>query len=321
MLQHSRPNRNDCVTPSSFAAKPVAPDVLIHMHIPKTAGTSLNSLVQHGFRNDEVVDTTVIGAELRNGLGLATYESCRQLLASYAPDDLRRVRYVSGHLPMGLHRAFDRSSKYFTVIRHPIDRAISSFFFLMQQNKPYLKDGRVLTLEEYAAIRCDVRLCNYQVRIVSGCSELVGERIGQGMHTPGTPVERCHLEEAKRNIEEYFLAVAPLEHMTELALLLRRVYGWPMRRLLTEYKNRTRQRPRVHEVSRQVIKIIEECNLYDWELYEWVRKRFAAQLQRFEPELSKDRRALEAISRALNVAGKVLPWSARKRLAQVLFYA
>jgi hypothetical protein len=291
------------------------------MHIPKTGGTSLNSLVQHGLPSDEVVDTTVIGSDLRNGLGLATYDSCQQLLASYAPEHLRCVRYVSGHLPMGLHRAFDRPSKYFTIIRHPIDRAISSFFFLIQQNKPYLKDGRVLTLEEYAATRCDVRLCNYQVRVVSGCSELVGERIGQGMQTPGGSVERRHLEEAKRNIEKYFLAAAPLENMTELALLLRRIYGWPMRRLLTEYKNRTRQRPRVHQVSPQVIRIMEECNSYDLELYEWVRKRFAAQLQQFEPELSKDLRAFAMVSRALNAAGKVLPWSVRKRLAQMLFYA
>jgi hypothetical protein len=321
MLQQSRRNENKCVTPSNFSARPTAPDVLIHMHIPKTGGTSLNSLVQHGFRNDEVFDATVVEADIRNGLGLATFESCQQLLAAYAPGDVRSIRYVSGHLPMGLHRMFDRSSKYFTVIRDPINRAISSFFFLIQQNKPYLKDGRLLTLEEYAAARCDVRLCNYQVRVVSGCSELVGERLGQGMQTPGTPVERCHLEEAKRNIEEHFLAAAPLENITELALLLRRVYGWPMRRLLTEYKNRTTRRPRMHDISPQVIKIIEECNFYDLELYEWVRKRFTAQLQQFEPELSKDRRAFETISRALNVAGKVLPWSARKRLAQALFYA
>lgn len=38
----------------------------------------------------------------------------------------------------------------------------------------------------------------------------------------------------------YLAAAAPLEKRTELALLLRRVYGWPMRRLLTQYKARTR---------------------------------------------------------------------------------
>src|SRR5262249_14008237 len=251
------------VARSSTVPRPSAPSVLIHMHIPKTGGTSLNSMVQHGFRNDEVFDTTIGSSEFLSGLGLAEFEYCRQRLASFRPEDVRRIRYVSGHLPMGLHNAFDRPAKYFTVIRHPVDRVISNFFFWMQEDKPYLKNGRPMTLEEYAANGCDVRLGNYQVRVVSGCPELAGERRGRGMQTPGPSVERRHLEVAKRNIEEHFLAAAPLESMAELALVIRRIYGWPLRRLLTEYKNKTKRRLRVSDVFPRVRKMIEESNAYD----------------------------------------------------------
>ena len=114
---------------SNLKVRPSAPDVLIHLHIPKTGGTSLNSMVQHAFEGTEVSDTMVIGSERYNCLGLAPFELCREHFASYGGDDLRRIRYVTGHLPMGLHQAFDRTVKYFTVIRHPVDRVISDFFF------------------------------------------------------------------------------------------------------------------------------------------------------------------------------------------------
>jgi Sulfotransferase family len=302
-------------------ARPAAPDVLIHLHIPKTGGTSLNSMVQHGFPNEEVLGVSIDDEDFVSGLGLARYEYCQRRLACYTSGYLGPVRYATGHLPIGLHRAFDRPAKYFTVIRRPVERVISDFFFRIQEKAPYRKDDRLLTFEEYVESRSDVFLCDYQVRVVSGCPELDAQRPAQGMQTVGAPVQRRHLEEAKRNIEEYFLAAAPLERMIDLALMVRSVYGWPMRRLLTEYKARTRHRPRRDNVSPRLIKIIEECNSHDAELYEWVRNRFESQCRLFEPELSKDKRIFGVVSRTLNASGRVLPWHVRKRLAQLLFYA
>ena len=255
--------------------RPRAPDVLVHLHIPKTGGISLNGMIQHGFRDDEVFDAmlddrTKYGTAKYNGLGLAPYELCQERLAAYTPDQLQRIRYVTGHLPMGLHRAFDGCTKYFTVIRHPVERVISDFFFRVQEGEPLLKDGRPLTFDEYVETRNDVYLCDYQVRLISGSADVGAERRPIGMQTPGKPAERRHLEQAKRNIEEHFLTVARLEQMTELALLIRKVYGWPMRRLFNEYKNRTRQRLHAREVSPRTLKIVEECNSLDLELYEWV---------------------------------------------------
>ncbi len=321
ITEHDRKGAKSDDASSEVAARPTAPDILIHLHIPKTGGTSLNSMIQHGFRNDEVSDTMAIQSERFNGLGLAPYEFCRQHLKSYPYDNLRRIRYVTGHLPMGLHRAFDRPAKYFTIIRHPVERVISDFFFRIQDNVPYLKDGALLGFEEYVESRYDIYLRDYQVRVISGCPEFEGARPQFGQQTPGPAVERRHLEQAKRNIEKHFLAAAPLDKMTELALLIRRVYGWPMRRLLTEYKARTKRRPRMGDVSRRAIGIIQECNSHDLELYEWIGKRFSAQSQLFEPELSRDERVFNTVSRVINGAGKVLPWNARKRLAQLLFYA
>ncbi len=321
LVQHDKQATTSGGARSNVDVRPSVPDILIHLHIPKTGGTSLNSMVQHAFAGAEISDTMAIGSERYNCLGLAPYELCRERFASYAGDDLRRIRYVTGHLPMGLHRAFDRTAKYFTVIRHPVDRVISDFFFRIQDNEPFMKDGKLLPFEEYVESRYDVYLRDYQVRVISGSPEFEAPRPPLGMQISGPAVEHRHLEQAKRNIEQHFLAAAPLEKITELALLIRRVYGWPMRRLLTEYKARTRKRPRTDGVSPGLLRIIEDCNAHDLELYEWVAKRFAAQSALFEPGLSRDEYVFSTVSQVLNGVGKLLPWTARKRLAKLLFYA
>jgi hypothetical protein len=249
---------------------------------------------------------------------MATQESCRQQLTAFGLD---RIRYVSGHMPMGVHRLFDRPAKYITVVRDPVERVVSLFHFLAQQGSPFLRDGKPMSFEDYVESRDDIHLNDYQVRAVSGCPDLDADAPAAGGLVTSGAVERRHLEAAKRVIEEHFLAIAPVEQLTELALLVRRIYGWPLRRLQNEYKNSTRKRPRGKEISPRLIRIIEERNSHDMELFEWVSKRFAEQKKMFEPALSRDLRVYGTVNQALTIAGQVLPWGLRKRLAEFLFYA
>jgi hypothetical protein len=159
------------------------------------------------------------------------------------------------------------------------------------------------------------------VRVLSGSPDLDAPAGEPGALIQGAPVEARHLETAKRNVENNFLSIAPLEQITDMALLLRRIYGWPMRRLQTEYKNPTAERPRAPSLPPRLLRIIEERNAHDIELYEWVCRRFAEQKKLYEPELSRDRRVFMLINRALTTAGEILPWTLRKRIAQLLFYA
>ena len=133
-------------------------------------------------------------------------------------------------------------------------------------------------------------------------------------------MERRHLEQAKRNIEEHFLLAAPLERLMEGALMLRIMYGWPMRRLQNERKNENQNRLRSSDLSLRLIKIIEDCNVYDAKLYQWIKHRFAAQCAMFEPQLSEDLERFRRINGILNSFGKYLPYKIRKQLAEVFLY-
>lgn len=301
-----------------LGARPGPPDVLIHLHIAKTGGTSFSSMIKHGFRSAEVFESADQGVGTAGAMRQAPREACERQLIAFG---LNRVRYISGHVPLGIHRVFESRAKYIATIRHPVERIISYFFFQAEDRGRYLKDGRPVAFEEYVKDRLDVQLHDYQVRVLCGLPELDAEIPGRDQHRPQLTVERRHLEQAKRNIEQLFLAAAPIEQLTELGLMVRLIYGWPMRRLQTEYKNPTKTRPRSNKISAELIRIIEECNSYDLELYEWVRRRFAEQRKMFEPELSRDHRLYALINGVLTTAGAILPWGLRKRLAETLLYS
>ena len=301
-----------------LAVRPRPPDVLIHLHIAKTGGTSLSSMIKHGFRSAEVFESGAQGIGTPGAMRQAPRELCERQLIAFGLGD---IRYISGHVPIGIHQVFECPAKYIATLRHPVERIISYFFFQDEDSGRYLRDGRPLKFDEYVEDRSDVQLHDYQVRVLCGLPELDAEIPGRDQHNPRIKVERSHLEQAKRNIEQLFLATAPIEQLTELGLLVRRIYGWPMRRLQTEYKNPTRTRPRSNRVSAHLIRTIEECNSYDLELYEWVRGRFAEQRKLFEPELSRDHRVYSLINGVLTTVGAILPWNVRKRLAETLLYA
>jgi Sulfotransferase family len=297
------------------AARPIPPEVLIHLHIAKTGGSTLSSMIKHAFQNNEIFETHRVGP---GGMRQAPLEFCERQLLAFGS---KQIRYVSGHIPIGIHRLFERSTKYVTTIRHPTERVISYFFFQAGGKRRYTKDGRPLTFEEYIEGRSDVQLYDYQVRVLCGSADLDADIPGHQQQKPNINVQRHHLDQAKKNIEELFLAAAPIEQLTELGLLIKQIYDWPMRRLQTEYKNWTKTRPRSNNVSAHLIRIIEERNSYDLELYEWVCRRFAEQRKLFEPQLSRDYRVYTLMNNVLTTAGAILPWSLRKRLAEYLLYA
>jgi hypothetical protein len=297
--------------------RPSAPDLLIHLHIAKTGGTTLSSMVKHAFASGEIFETISKGHQVYGGLDLLTLASCERMLHDC---DLARLRYFTGHVPMGVDRLFGRPAKYIAVVRHPVERLLSYFYYRNQGADPYCKDGKPITFEDYVQSGGDIIFDNYQVRVISGSPELDAPAGASGALVQGAPVESRHLELAKRNVENDFLSIAPLEQITELALVLRRIYGWPMRRLQTEYKNPTAERPRAPSLPPRLLRIIEERNAHDIALYQWVCRRFVDQKKLYEPELSRDRRVFTLTNRALTTAGEILPWTLRKRIAQILFY-
>jgi hypothetical protein len=235
----------------------------------------------------------------------------------------RAVRCLLGiHVAMDVDTIFDRPSKFFTIIREPVDRAISNFFHNRTQphlaSYPFIKD---LALEQYLDSGIGLDAHNHQVRMLSGCAELDAPWDPQGKPISTPPVERRHLEMAKRNIEDRFIVAAPLEQFSALVWFFKRLYGFPTHRMFYQVRNETPGRPRAEAVSQATRKRLQEWNMYDLELYRWVQQRFAAQIAPLEPQFSRQVRRFSAMNSLVQRLGRLSPQPIRKGVRSLLFKA
>jgi hypothetical protein len=102
--------------------------VLIFMHVPKTAGTTAISIIQKQYQEDEIYSTYPFEDVPKDGLD-------------------SRVKCMIGHNQFGLHRNLKRPFKYFTFFRDPVERVLSDYYFtakfhgLPLESYVYLDDG------------------------------------------------------------------------------------------------------------------------------------------------------------------------------------
>ena len=99
----------------------------------------------------------------------------------------------------------------------------------------------------------------------------------------------------------------PLEQFTALVWFLKRLYGWPLHRVLFRNTNESANRPRLEDVSEATRKRLEILKQYDIELYEWVKARFAKQIEPLEPNFSREVRQFGALNHVVQRIGRHAP--------------
>lgn len=91
-------------------------ELLIHLHIPKCAGTSINTVLQDRFPG-------LI-------LGNRNPETVERLERLSVEERDRAFAVVLGHWEWGIHEKFSRPAVYFSVVRPPISRIASFYNFI-----------------------------------------------------------------------------------------------------------------------------------------------------------------------------------------------
>ena len=119
---------------------------IVFLHIPKTAGQSV-----HAFLERLVSAPAVAPARVNTALvGLSI-------------EDLRRYKVISGHLDWGLLDCVLDPKFVFTVLRHPLDRILSFYFFLRAEAKRLapeeLKSPQRAGMRAALELSCDDYFC------------------------------------------------------------------------------------------------------------------------------------------------------------------
>lgn len=229
------------------------PPLTIFLHIPKTGGISLRSLLlrEHApARTFRILNPVDDAAALRA-----------------LPNDARsRLTLVEGHLYYGIHECLRAGGQYITILRDPIERTLSWYSYISTRAwHPLFEQTRhgLMSLADCCRSRLSVELDNFMTRALSH------ERF---IDVPFGKVTREMFDEAAKHLSS--MVVMTTETLDADVGAYQRLAG--IRRRSAPHLNRTRDRLQRAAVSHADANLIESHNEYDRELFELARRSHVA---------------------------------------------
>ncbi|MBU8590359.1 sulfotransferase family 2 domain-containing protein [Priestia megaterium] len=216
--------------------------LIIFIHIPKTGGTTLNDIFKKLYAENEIYDHIPV-------------EEMSNHFSRLKEEEKETLKAISGHHFYGIHDLFSKPYTYFTMMRNPIERVISLYYFLKTYPGYYQENMRNMSFEDY--LDWDPQAKNGQTQQICGIHSQIS------------------LEKAKENLKA-FEVVGITEMFNESLLLLKNKLGW--NDIAYTRKNVTKSRPLLREVPTEIIKKIKKNNQLDIELYEFTKFDLIKQL-------------------------------------------
>jgi hypothetical protein len=245
-------------------------ETVIFLHIPKTAGSTLESILERKFPFRKTYDIYGYGDSIAKKV---------ERLKGMPDSEKRKYVLIKGHYQFGLHEHLPQESTYITFLRNPIERIISHYNYVSNDSAHPLhgsiKDGR-MTVEDYVLSGRSLELDNGQTRMISGRESESG--FGQ-----------CSaeiLEIAIRNIEAHFALVGLVERFEESMVLMKQSFGW--NNVYYARKNVSRNGIRKSDLTPGALRTLEKHSLLDIELYRHAEKLLAEKVAARSEEVACD---------------------------------
>jgi hypothetical protein len=236
------------------------------VHIPKTAGTTLNSILAREYFPDETYEVMMRGMSLAipdsTILSRPTISFSKIHRLKSALNRPHSLRLIRGHFDLSLGKILPPDTQYFTLLRDPVERAISHYHhYRRQTTDPIHPLALQSTLTEWVGTCGLVEMDNGQTRRLAGEINLPCGQVTQEM-----------LDRAKSNLERNFAVVGLTERFEESLILLHRAFKWRLHGIVPH--NVGTSRPLRTEVSEEALKVIEDCNRLDLDLYQFASALF-----------------------------------------------
>jgi hypothetical protein len=257
---------------------------ILFLHIPRTGGTTLNRAIRLKVDSKrEIVRSAFRPAP--------SQQEFVRYVRSLPPERLGRIRYFRGHFSYGIHEELPKPAKYVTLLRDPVDRVLSTYFFFI---KTLGSDD--VTIEDFVRKgrqgdpRVHIGLTdNVQVRMLAAHG-------GQPVKVPIGECTRDMLELAMRRIaSESFLLAGVTERFDETMLLLKRMLGWRSAYYVRFNTSNVSREPRnLPESTREMI---ESCNSLDRQLYSYANERLDEEIDKAGASFSRDIKTFPSTNR------------------------
>ena len=254
-------------------------DLFIHLHIPKTGGTTLRDIIQRQYQSEKI-------------LMIPKLDESEDILKEVSTSQINQLKLIQGHLKYGIHNHFHRRAKYFAIIRDPINRVLSTYYYVLsQKNNPQnlSTSNNQMTIYDYVQSGVNPFLINGQTQLISGKTGNIDNPIIKSEEL---------FSLAKENIANDFLFLGITEMFDETILILKNMLGWHMP--YYSIANRTKKKPNYDAVNPTIISFIKEHNQLDLKLYNITKtsllNRIAEENDIFQNRINK----FKKINRLLN---------------------
>ncbi len=237
---------------------------IIFFHIPKTGGITLNSIIERQY--DPSVIYSVYGPQVIK---------YADEFKSLPLEQRMKYKVLKGHmwLKLKLHEYMPQPWTYISVLRDPIDRTISFYYYILRTPSHYLYEKVVsqkMSLQEFASSEFP-ETSNVQTGLLLDDSFKPGQD---------------RLEIAKNNILKYFLLVGVLDKFDDFLLLAQKMFGW--KDITYTKQNVTENRPSKKDLSRGTLDVLKKYNQLDIQLYKFAKKRMIDLIAQQKPSFKQE---------------------------------
>ena len=225
---------------------------ILFLHIPKTGGSTLSKIASQNYDSHFIY-------RIDGKRGQDSVNEFQKLPI----ENKKKIKFLEGHFSFGLHEHLSQLSTYITILREPVDRVISTYYYLLNTPMhPFHKDviENNMSFEECLESKFFSFRNNSQVRMLSGTNKYGG-------------YSNEILEMAKYNLKNFFSVVGTTENFDDFLILCQITLGWKLSSYAQKV-NVTKKRPTKESISKKARRIIEKNNSLDIELYNFVKEKF-----------------------------------------------
>jgi Galactose-3-O-sulfotransferase len=237
---------------------------LIFLHIPKAAGSTLRPVIARNYAKNSICRLEVLPRDLDAFLKLPVHTR-------------NEIRVLLGHLQFGVHEHVSVPVDYVTILREPVERIISMYYWIKGNHEHVLNDlVKRMSLSDFASSGFEITT-NHQSKLISG---LLGNSTDEALSV------------AKTNLQSHITAFGLNERFDESLTLFKSVLGW--KQVWYVSRNVTKNRPHRSGIPDSTLEVIKKHNALDIELYEFAKNRFdeiiSKRGQSFQEEVRQFRR-------------------------------
>ncbi|MEM7556810.1 MAG: sulfotransferase family 2 domain-containing protein [Cyanobacteria bacterium P01_A01_bin.84] len=251
---------------------------VIFLHIPKVGGTTLNKIIARQYKPDSIYR---IRTDSRKRI-----QDCVDEFKILPVTEKEGIKVIMGHMGFGIHSFLPQPSVYITLLRNPVERVISYYYYVLRKSNHYLHPlvtSKKMSLEDCILSEVSTELNNSQTRTIAATN---------GDKDSPIPFGKCDIEmldKAKKNLREHFIGVGLVESFDKSLLLFKKLLNW--NNILYIKRNVTKDRPLKSDLSQETLNLIKRQNEFDIELYKYASKLFSEQIAQqgssFEKDLNK----------------------------------